>query len=242
MANSFGPSRGALGSFMDRAGAKGTSAGQSRRWDGAARTSYAWDGLRKDPELWYRNGNCLVHLYGKGQSRRGPSFRIPFKELLAKKCFPLIERFLITEGPAPRTPGQLRQWANDPRRTFELYIPAPPNATKEQAYVYHVATRNFFAFVFRRSLVAEYLGHALVGLLYSLHEFRADVTDNVADMMDYMDEEGYLDIIEQPSHAVALVHLAEAFQMRDLYIRAFAHCVGMSDEIHHCPGYEVSLP
>lgn len=240
MASSFGPTRGALGSFVDGAGAKRSPSGQVRRWDGAARTSYAWDGLRKDPELWFRNGNCLVHLYAKGQSRRGPSFKVPFKQLLAHKCFPLIERFLVTTGPVARTPGELRAWANDPNHTFELYIPAPWNASTDQAYVYHVATRNFFAFIFRRSLVGEYLGHALVGLLYSLHEFRADVQDNVKDMMEYMDEEGYLDVVEQPAHALALMHLGEAFQLRDLYIRAFAHCVGMNDKLHDCPGYQVS--
>lgn len=239
MNSSFGPTRGALGSFVDGVGAKRSSANPVRRWDGAARTSHAWDGLRKDPELWIRNGNCLVHLYAKGQSRRGPSFKVPFNKLLTNKCFPLIERFLVTEGPPARTPGELRAWAHDPKKIFELYIPAPLNASKDQAYVYHVATRNFFAFICRRSLVGEYLGHALVGLLYSLHEFRADVQDNVADMMDYMDEEGYLDVVNQSAHALALMHLGEAFQLRDLYIRAFAHCVGMNDQLQTCPGYQV---
>ncbi|KAL6870141.1 hypothetical protein ACO1O0_001477 [Amphichorda felina] len=182
-------------------------------------------------KLWLRNGNCFVHLYAKGQSTRGPSFKLPFKELLHKKCFPLIERFLVTEGPAPRTPRQLEIWGTDPKRTVDLYIPPPAMADKEQAYVYHVATRNFFAWVLRRSVVGEHLGQALVGLLYSMHEFRADVKDNVKDMMDYMDEEGYLDLVNQPNHAVGMLYLAEKFQMKDIYIRAFAHCVGMGSKL-----------
>ncbi|KFH45342.1 hypothetical protein ACRE_038470 [Hapsidospora chrysogenum ATCC 11550] len=217
-----------LGTFVYAVCSK---SGPVKRWDGAARTSSPWDGLRKDPELWLRNGNCHIHLYGKGQSRRGPSFKIPFKELLARKCFPLIERFLVTDGPAPRTLRQLEKWGTDPKQIVELYIPAPSLANKDQAFVYHVATRNFFAWVLRRSLVGEHLGHALVGLMYSMYEFRADVKDHVADLMDYMDEEGYVDVVNQPINAVAMVQLAETFQMKDLYIRALAHCVGMNDQV-----------
>ena len=114
-------------------------------------------------------------------------------------------------------------------------------ADKEQAYVYHVATRNFFAWVLRRSVVGEHLGQALVGLLYSMHEFRADVKDNLKDMMDYMDEEGYLDLVNQPNHAVGMLYLAERFQMKDIYIRAFAHCVGMGSKLLTSLEYQVTF-
>lgn len=85
------------------------------------------------------------------------------------------------------------------------------------------------------------LGSAIIGLLHSMHEFRSGVNDNVADMMDYFDEEGYLDMANQPNHALAMLHLAEFFQMRELYIRAFAHCVGMSKYLLDSPGFEVCL-
>jgi hypothetical protein len=112
---------------------------------------------------------------------------------------------------------------------------------KTQAFNYHLATRNFFAWVFRRSMVGCSLGSAIIGLLHSMHEFRSGVNDNVADMMDYFDEEGYLDMANQPNHALAMLHLAEFFQMRELYIRAFAHCVGMSEYLLDSPGFEVCL-
>lgn len=87
-------------------------------------------------------------------------------------------------------------------------------------------------------MVGSCLGEALTGLLHSMHEFRSHLGDNVDDIMDYMDEEGYLDIIDQPNHALAVLHFAESFQMNDLYIRAFAHCVGMADQMYASPEYE----
>lgn len=185
----------------------------------------------QDPELWLRNGNCLVYLYSKVSSESGPSFRLHFKQLLAAKCFPLIQRFLVTDGPPPRTIRQLEIWGTDPTRTVELYIPPPAGLTERQAHAYRVATRNFFAWVLRRSLVGEHLGQALVGLMCSMSEFRADVKDNVGDMLEYLDEEGYLTLVNQPTHALAVLYMAEYFRMRDLYIRAYAHCTGMGDEV-----------
>ncbi|CAJ0553375.1 Ff.00g118870.m01.CDS01 [Fusarium sp. VM40] len=209
------------------------------RWDGAARSCSEWDNIRRDPELWFRNGNCMVHLQGKGQSKRGPSFKVPFSALLDAQCYPLIQRFLVWDGIQTPNLRELTRWSRkNPTRKIDLYIPPPPTSDKTQAFNYHLATRNFFAWVFRRSMVGCSLGSAIIGLLHSLHEFRSGVNDNVADMMDYFDEEGYLDMANQPNHALAMLHLAEFFQMRELYIRAFAHCVGMSEYLLDSPGFE----
>jgi hypothetical protein len=43
--------------------------------------------------------------------------------------------------------------------------------------------------------------------------------------------------VNQPNHALAVLHFAENFQMRELYIRSFAHCVGMSEQLFTCPDY-----
>ncbi|KAF5007119.1 hypothetical protein FDECE_6550 [Fusarium decemcellulare] len=188
-----------------------------QRWDGAARTSADWDNIRRDPELWFRNGNCLVHLYGKGQSRRGPSFKVPFSALLDNQCYPLIQRFMCWEGIQKPNLREIMIWSRkNPMRRIDLYIPPPPTTDRTQAFHYHLATRNFFAWVFRRSMVGSSLGGAFIGLLHSMHEFRSGVDDNVADMMDYFDEEGYLDMANQPSHALAVLQLAEFFEMKEL--------------------------
>jgi hypothetical protein len=88
-------------------------------------------------------------------------------------------------------------------------------------------------------MVGDHLGHALVGLMNNMHEFRSADADNFDDLMNYLDEEGYLDIRGQPNHALAMLHFAEVFQMRDIYIDAFAHCVGMSDRLFLSSEYQV---
>ncbi|EJT69791.1 hypothetical protein GGTG_12674 [Gaeumannomyces tritici R3-111a-1] len=99
-----------------------------RRFDGAARADQPWDNLRRDPELWWNHGNCYVHLYAQGQSRRGPAFKVPFSTLQEQKCFPLIERFLDAwdQSDIPdRSPTS--ETSKEPR-TFQLQPRTTPSA------------------------------------------------------------------------------------------------------------------
>jgi hypothetical protein len=161
-------------------------------------------------------------------------------------CYPLLERFMTSEvSEVPTSPTFATHHAHFARMSkqqprIELYIPAPPGSDKRQAYSYHLATRNLFAFIFGKPLVGEHLGTALITLFHSLHEFRTGDTDNIKDLMTYMDDEGYTDMKDRPTHALAILHLAEVFQLRDLYVEAFAHCCGMSDRIFLGPEYQVS--
>ncbi|KAI1094446.1 hypothetical protein F5B19DRAFT_58436 [Rostrohypoxylon terebratum] len=210
-----------------------------KRWDGASMSSNVWDHLNRDPELWYRNGTCYIHLYAQGQSRRGPAFKVPFSGLLEARCIPFIDRFMAqnvtkSSGWAQTDHGELVR-----RSRIELFIPPPPRSDKQMSYEYHLATRNFIAFIFRRSVVGEHLGAALVSLMHSLFEFRSGYVDNVRDLMDYLDEEGYLNFKNNATHSLAILHLAETFQMKDLYISAFAHCCGMSDQLPASPEYQL---
>lgn len=169
---------------------------------------------------------------------------MPFDALLEAKCHPLIARFMArdTTFPCAAAPGRryfdfLDQIQPDSR--IELYIPAPPMATKEEALRYHIATRNFFAWVFRRSMVGEHLGSSFIALISSMSEFRCPGEDNMDGLLGYLDEEGYLDMRNQPIHALAILHFAEFFQFRNLYIDAFTHCVGMCDRLFGIPEYQV---
>lgn len=202
----------------------------------------------KDSELWYRNGNCFVHLYKRGQSGRGPSFKVPFDALLEAKCHPLISRFIARDVLAHR--HRTAQLGHDdlnvlqrasPGARIELYIPPPAMASRETSQRYYIAMRNFFAWVFRRSMVGEHLGMALVWLLNTMSQLRCPGEDNMGDLVSYMDEEGYLDMRNQPVHALAILHFAEYFQCRSLYIDAFTHCTGMSDRLFLVPEYQVRL-
>lgn len=95
--------------------------------------------------------------------------------------------------------------------------------------------------MFRRSVVGDHLGTALIGLVNTMEEFREDEADNLHDLLDYLDEEGYLDMRSQPDHALAILHLAEVFELSELYIEAFTHCVGMSDRLFKHSEYSVSV-
>lgn len=111
---------------------------------------------------------------------------------------------------------------------------------RKQALDFHLAMRNLFAWICRRSVVGQLLGGALVELMNSMLEFRSPGVDNVGDLISYLDEEGYLDMANQPIHGLAMLHLGEFFQIRGLYIDAFAHCAGMGDCLHMLPEYQVS--
>ncbi|TWU73211.1 hypothetical protein ED733_004627 [Metarhizium rileyi] len=228
-----------------------TSSSKLRHWDGTKRACTSWDGLRKDYDLWVSNGNCLVYLHSNeatkdGHSAKRPVFKIPFSLLLTTKCYPLIERFLVINKSeergfgTPRTPGEMHKWHRlNPNRTVELYMPAPPFAEKKQVRRHQLLVRNFFAWVLRRPLVGEELGEALIGLLNCMHEYRSGVkVDNTADMTAFLDEKGYLCLTGQPDHALAVLQLAEKFCIKDLYLQALAHCVGMRDMLSSRRGFQ----
>ncbi|KAG9234850.1 hypothetical protein BJ875DRAFT_292121 [Amylocarpus encephaloides] len=201
-----------------------------RKWDGAARMSTEWDGLRRDPDLWYGAGDCLVHLYGKGHSRRAPTFKVPIANLTAVNASPLLKRFLVERiDPGPSRDGPSHH---------ELYIPPPTSAERGQVFLYHIATRNFFAWVFGKSLVGSHLGGALVGLLNSMNGFRSNGENHVRALLDYIGEEGYDDMRNSPDHALGILFFAEHFRFKDMWIDAFAHCVGMNERLIASPGFE----
>lgn len=201
--------------------------------------------MKQDPELWFPDGDCLVYLYAYGQSQRGPAFRIPFDALLSNNCQPLIDRFLYQESvdtlASEPSSNNNRGYYDLPSRTgrLELYIPAPATAERGNAFIHHMATRNFFAWMFGEPLVGEHLGGALVSVLNCMDEWRSEGQDNVQDLMDYMDLEGYADMRRSPDHALGVLFFAEHFRFKDLYIDAFVHCTGMYDELIYSPGYEV---
>ncbi|KAF7902114.1 uncharacterized protein EAF01_007412 [Botrytis porri] len=214
-----------------------------RKWDGKSRRSIEWDGLRRDPELWYPEGDCLVYLYGRGQSMRGPAFRVPLNVLVDAKCQPLLDAFMskdINGSPLSDVSEALDEYFSGASDSdyVELYIPAPIMAERGEAFLYHAATRNFFAWVFKKSLVGQDLGSALVGLLNSMSQFRSTDANNVDDIVAYIDGEGYADMRNTPDHALGIMYFAEHFHFKDMWIDALAHCAGMCEKLHNSPGFE----
>ena len=165
--------------------------------------------------------------------------------LLAAKCRPLLDRFMVqdfAESPVSDVSNsEYGGYFGQPSSgKYEIYIPPPPTAERGQTFLYHMATRNFFAWVFGKSLVGTHLGGALVGLLNSMTEFRSAGEDSVQDILDYMDEEGYADMRSSPNHTLAILFFAEHFRFKNLWIDAFVHCTGMHERLAASPGFEVS--
>ncbi|KAK4180205.1 hypothetical protein QBC36DRAFT_357461 [Triangularia setosa] len=216
-----------------------------KRWDGDAKRCTAWDNLRRDPELWSRDGNCVVHLCEKGASRRGPSFKVNLDVLFAAKCHPLVARYAVRDTPDWTSSDAEEALVNEligetsSSDKVELYIPAPAPLNKPEVRNHEIAIRNLFAWVFRRPVVGEHLGSALISLLSSLRQYRCPDEDNMDSILDYMYEEGYSDMSNRPFHALAMVHFAEQFRLKDLYTDALCHCVGMSDQLNDIPEFQI---
>ncbi|EUC38788.1 hypothetical protein COCCADRAFT_81989 [Bipolaris zeicola 26-R-13] len=216
-----------------------------QRWSGLTRTVNDWDhGLRRDPELWYEDGDCYVHLHARGMSRRGPSFCIPFRVLRQKKCESVINQcdaHLISlqtsaSQKLKRVPSSLID-ANKQPSTMELFIPAPAEVARQDSFRWHITTRNFFAFLLGKPLVGDHMGQAYVDLQERLDLFRPDHPNNVQDFLSYAEDQGYRDLVECTDYALASLFYAERYKLRDVWVDAFAHCVGMNESLALSPEF-----
>jgi hypothetical protein len=172
---------------------------------------------------------------------------VPFEALLNARCRPLLNQFLVQDHYASPvsepSSGDDAEYFNWTARSgnYELYIPAPPMGDRRKVMLHHIATRNFFAWMFGRPIVGPHLGGALVALLNSMDEFRLHDANNVGDILDYMEEEDYADMRSDPNHALAILFFAEHFQFKTLWIDAYSHCAGMSERLFESSEYEVGL-
>ncbi|KAI9694890.1 MAG: hypothetical protein M1822_000506 [Bathelium mastoideum] len=218
------------------------------RWDGSTRTYSSWDGLRRDEELWFPDGDCLVHFYSRGHSRRGPSLRVPFESLKQAQCTPLFQLCSAqmipesnttspTTSENSSTSGSDFSLAGSAGAKFELYIPCPEETPKDERLAYHVTTRNFFAWMCGKPLVGNHLGKSIANLLDRMVLYRDEQVDNVQHLTYYLEQSGYLDFGNCPDYALAMLSFAEHFELRDLWIDAFVHCVGMNESISLSPEF-----
>ncbi|KAI4929436.1 uncharacterized protein J4E92_005100 [Alternaria infectoria] len=127
--------------------------------------------------------------------------------------------------------------ANGEHSIVELFIPVPEELSRENSFRRHIATRNFFAFLLGKPLVGDHMGQAFVDVQERLHHFRPSHPNNHQDFLDYAENQGYRDLVECTDYALASLYYAEHFKLRDIWVDAFAHCVGMSDSLVLSPEY-----
>lgn len=181
-----------------------------------------------------------------GQSSRGPAFRVHTAFLKVKGFEFLVDRCVIrnsihatTQCVLPNCPGC------DPQEPIqELYIPAPHGAGLEDIFDHHITTRNFFAWLYNRPLAGRTLGTALAALKGRIDVYRPDdSSQNKLEVVSYAENQRYLDFRECVDHSLAALYVAETLQIEDLWVDAFAHCVGMSHRgLRSSIEYGVSAP
>ncbi|KAI8937820.1 hypothetical protein NX059_005514 [Plenodomus lindquistii] len=215
-----------------------------QRWAGLTRTVSDWDVLRRDPELYYADGDCYVHLHARGASQRGPSFCIPFRVLRQKKCSAMLSlcdaQITSSTYPTPRQLSKMPSSLSSPGEetsTIQLFIPAPNDMSREESFRWHITTRNFFALLLAKPLVGEHMGQAFVDLQQRLFLFRPDQENNHQEFLDYLEDQGYRDLVECTDYALASLYYAEHFKLKVVWIDAFAHCVGMNESLVLSPEY-----
>jgi len=189
----------------------------------------------QDSELWDEYGDCMIHLHGMGKSRRGPSFKVHSKKIQQSDCTRLFSQSSLRKS---SDGGNRNSLASDSGYSstssvndFDIYLPAPEDASRSDAFAWHLATRNLFAWMLDAPLVGSSLGKSLVDLLERMLTLRPATADNVRDCLDYAESMGYMDFAHSPDYALAMLRFAEHFQLRDLWVDAFVHCVGMNDSL-----------
>jgi hypothetical protein len=109
-----------------------------------------------------------------------------------------------------------------------MYLSAPRGADLDATIDHHLGIRNFFAWLYNVPMAGRTLGRSLVDLKDHLDLYRPGQEErNQADIVTFADFQRYLDFRECVDHALAAMHFAEYCQVEDLWIDAFAHCVGM---------------
>ena len=194
-----------IDSIPDERFGDGNSLPYIQRWNGHTREATTWTSLRRDPELFFPSGNCLIYLYTQGASRRGPSFRMPYDFLLYSACRPLIEQALLTSlqspvyHPGSNTPPSYEN-LHDPSATdhtyLSLYLDAPTTMSQDEAFMYHLTTRNFFAWLVGAPLVGKDPVSALIDLKVRMDTWRDVGADNYTALQQYVQEQGYDDYDE----------------------------------------------
>ena len=187
-----------------------------------------------------------MHFYGYGTSQRGPSLKIPFKDVQKLDSTYLMEECLRvrehnsnigrSDGRTDSAYGSLLSTISEVARPqYDLYIPSPRDLSRDEAFAFHVSTRNFFAYAVGRAVVGERLSSALAGLWQRLRTWAPKCT--TSEFTTYLDVQGYSNFAENPEHALACLKLAESAKIRDLWINAFVHCAGMHERLFLSPEY-----
>lgn len=181
------------------------------------------------------NGDCLVHFYAPGSSRRGASLKMPLSKLqqtgshyLLREC--LYKPSLSIEDDDTSDSGYAGSNSSErDGQCWELYVSAPVELSRQEAFMYHVGTRNYFAYLLNKPIVGESFGTALSDLWTRIQSWQPKNT-SIEPFRSFCQEQGYLSFAGNLEYASAALFWSEQAHVKDIWIDAFAHCVGMYDQ------------
>ena len=184
-----------------------------------------------------------MHFYAYGTSQRGPSLKVPFQAVEKLDCHYLSKDCLRPSDTAASSPSSDSGYGSSlstiheaEKPTYELYIPSPSQLSRDEAFRYHLTTRNVFAYAVGQAVVGEKLSSALIDLWQRLKEWLPRPA-SISTFTNYLDSQGYLSFAQSSEHALACLKFAENARARDIWIDSFAHCVGMHERLYLSPEF-----
>ncbi|KAK6330685.1 hypothetical protein TWF718_002883 [Orbilia javanica] len=195
------------------------------------------------PELWNDKGDTLVYLCPKNKTTpQGPSFLVDSLTLQSTSDYWGTAFSPVWQG------GFEIDKSTYPTANFALFFAADrPDGRNEEtdplALLRHYVTmRNVFACMF---------DSFCVGLIEEDSPLLSDLVDRMLMYFDgsedslgvrlsgFIRKSGLWDVSNDPIKAVDLLHLAATYEMKDLYLEAFAHSVGMWPQVLDSKAHEV---
>lgn len=182
-------------------------------------------------ELWDEAGDTLVYLCPKNSTTpRGPSFFVKSQVLQAISDYWIVAFSAVWQG------GFDIDNDTYPHAKYALFFAADrPDGKNEETdglvlLRHYITIRNVFACIF---------DSYCVGLVEDDSSLLSDLVDRMlmyfegaeaglgTKLSEFIIKSGLWDVTNDPIKAVDLLHLADRYEMREIYTEAFAHCVGM---------------
>ncbi|KAK6353595.1 hypothetical protein TWF696_005558 [Orbilia brochopaga] len=195
-------------------------------------------------ELWDSKGDTLVYLSAKGDKDPTPSFCVQSSTLLGISGY-----WLAALSRDSWQAGFKIDRDKYPAASLALFFapgePTRPGRNKEPNALdllrHYVTIRNVFACIFGVSCVDLHEDDSAYPLFSDFvdrifmycHGAGADSKFSET-LSAFLEQSGLCDVRNDPVKAVALLRLADAFELKTFYHEAFSHCVGMWPQVRKC--------
>ncbi|KAK6522330.1 hypothetical protein TWF281_002896 [Arthrobotrys megalospora] len=195
------------------------------------------------PELWNDKGDTLVYLCPKNSTTpHGPSFLVDSIALQSTSDYWVVAFSPVWQG------GFEIDKITYPTAKYALFFGADrPDGKNEETdplvlLRHYITIRNVFSCIF---------DSFCVGLIEEDSPLLSDLVDRMlmyfdgtedslgGKLSEFIKHSGLWDVSNDPIKAVDLLHLAATYEMKDLYLEAFAHSVGMWPQILASKAHEV---